>query len=231
MTGTGYKGGFLTKLFGPVSRTSGRRRSIVASANVRIASPTDTCPPVVGTSPRSPSCSAGRCSVPSTVIVAVLRMSVISTHTTPNGASPDRPASAECHVWGRALLEPGDSIELAAVDPQGEWGTVRIERGEDLGGYADAEIGPDAFIVEFFVEYSADRLPDPDQFGASDWSLRPTDPEAEHFFLVEPMTFERSPSGVRPDQSLGMYPGAIDIFSTPTEGWIAFQVQRRVADL
>ena len=146
-------------------------------------------------------------------------------------ATPTTQPSPSATLGADGLLETGDSIELAAVDPQGEWGTIRIERGEDLGGYADAEIGPDAFIIEFFVEYSADRLPDPERFGASDWSLRPTDPDAESFFVVEPVTFERFPSGVRPDRSLGNYPGAIDIFTTPTKGWIAFQVQRRAADL
>lgn len=130
-----------------------------------------------------------------------------------------------------ALLEPGDTVELAAVDPAGEWGTIRIQRGEDLGGYSDAEIGSDTFVVELFVEYDAARLPDPEQFGRPDWALRPTDPNAEHFFLVEPTTFDRYPSGVRPDPSLATYPGAIDIFSTPTDGWIAFQVQRREANL
>lgn len=130
-----------------------------------------------------------------------------------------------------ALLEPGDTVEFPAVDPQGEWGTIQIVRGEDLGGYSDAEIGSDTFVIELFVDYEAARLPDPEEFGRPDWMLQPTDAAADAFFPIGPTTFDRYPSGVRPDPSLATYPGAIDIFTTPTEGWVAFEVPRDAADL
>lgn len=155
-----------------------------------------------------------------------------SPTVTPSATAPptDEPTPGPT-LPADALLEPGDSVELAAVDPQGEWGTIRIERGEDLGGYTDAEVPDDTFIIELFIEYEADRAPDPEQFGYPDWSLRPTDPDAEHFFLVEPARFERDGQETRPASPLGVYPGAVDIFSTPTDGWIAFWVPRREANL
>jgi hypothetical protein len=132
-----------------------------------------------------------------------------------------------------ALLEPGKTVELAAVDPQGEWGTIRIERREDLGGYTDADVGADSFIIELFIDYEADRLADPEEFGLPDWSLRPTDSVggADGIFPIEPTRFDRYPTGFRPDTPLATYPGAIDIFSTPTEGNIAFEVPRDAAGL
>jgi hypothetical protein len=131
-----------------------------------------------------------------------------------------------------SLLAPGAVAEIPALDSSGQWGTIRVERGEDLGGYSDADVDREMFVIEFFVSYTADRMPDPAQFGSSDWALRPTDPNAEHFFLVEPRVFERADGfGSRPDTPLGIYPGAIDIFTTPTEGTIAFTVPRREANL
>lgn len=151
-----------------------------------------------------------------------------SATASPTDEPTDEPTPPE-----DALLEPGDSVELAAVDPQGEWGTIRVERGEDLGGYTDADVGADAFIIELFIDYEASRLPDPEEFGLPDWSLRPTDldADADGFFPIEPTTYERYPSGTRPEHALPTYPGAIDIFTTPTDGWIAFEVPRDAAGL
>jgi hypothetical protein len=131
-----------------------------------------------------------------------------------------------------SLVEPGAAIDIPAVDATGQWGTIHIERGEDLGGYADALVEPGLFVIEFFISYTAERMPDPAQFGSSDWALRAADPNAEHFFLTGPRVFERADGlGVRPDSGLVIYPGAIDIFTTPTEGTIAFAVGGREANL
>jgi hypothetical protein len=131
-----------------------------------------------------------------------------------------------------SLTQPGAVLEIPAVDDSGEWGTIRIERRQDLGGYPDVAMDPELFVIEFFVSYAPERMPDPAQFGASDWALRAADPNAEHFFLVEPSVFERTDgAGSRPDSPLGIYPGAIDIFTTPAEGTIAFDVTRREANL
>lgn len=137
--------------------------------------------------------------------------------------------------WDRpvlSLLQPGDAVSLPAIDRRGEWGTIRLERGDELGGYRDAEIPPDTFVIEVFVTYRAERMPDPAQFGASDWAVRPSDPAADAFFVREAEYWERTSGiGLRPAMSLGEYPGAVDIFSTPTEGRIAFAIPRRAAHL
>ncbi len=129
------------------------------------------------------------------------------------------------------LLKPGDTRTLDAVDPTGTWGTITIERGEDVAGYPQSEIDPELFLVELFISYAPERLPEPEQFGSPDWALRPVDPDAEHFFLVEPLDLQSGDVGLGPQPALGVYPGAIDIFSTPTEGWIVFAVPRREANL
>jgi hypothetical protein len=163
----------------------------------------------------------------------------------PSGSAPQSPsasavpsASATDAAPSLSLLRPGDVVEIPAIDATGEWGGIRIERKADIGGYSDAFIAEDPgfsgdfFAIQFFVSYTAERMPDPEQFGASDWALRPIDPNAEHFFVIQPKSFERvGGSGARPDNALPVYPGAIDIFTTPTEGTIAFAVPRREANL
>jgi hypothetical protein len=130
------------------------------------------------------------------------------------------------------LLQPGDTAELPATDDDGEWGSIRLERGEDLGGYPDAAIPGDTFVIEVFVVYDPQRVPDPAQFGRPDWAVRPADAPADRFFVIEAQEFERANGiGLRPAMPLGVWPGAADIFTTPTEGRIDFAVPRRDAEL
>lgn len=142
----------------------------------------------------------------------------VTPTASPTSSPPPSPLS---------LVQPGASVEIPAVDDSGEWGTIRIERGDDLGGYPDAAIDPELFVIEFFISYTPERTSEPAQFGSSDWALRAADPNAEHFFVIEPRLFERTDgAGSRPESALGNY-----IFSTPTEGTIAFDVPRREANL
>lgn len=132
----------------------------------------------------------------------------------------------------QSLLAPGSTAVLSATDSQGDWGTIRLERGPDLGGYRDADTPPNTFIIEVFVTYDAHRTPEPARFGASDWVVRPVDPEADGFFVADARRFERANGiGFRPELPLGEYPGAIDIFNTPTEGRVAFAVPVEAAGL
>ena len=145
-------------------------------------------------------------------------------------AAPVSPASSP--TAGDGLFAPGHAIEIAAVDGEGRWGTIRIERGDELGGYPDAPVPADVFVIEFWIEYQPQRLPEPETFGVSDWVLRPTDTDAPSFFLIEPQQWDRTlGSGTRPDDPLVQYPGAVDVLTSATDGRIAFAVPRREADL
>lgn len=157
--------------------------------------------------------------------------SVIASPTPAQSSALPSPSPTQLGRPALPLLQPGDTASLAATDSEGEWGTIRLERGDDLGGYPDAEIPPDTFLIEVFVVYEAQRMPEPPQFGTSDWAVRPSDPAADNF-LAEAREFERvNGIGLRPAMPLGIYPGAVDIFTTPTEGRIAFAISRRAADL
>jgi hypothetical protein len=127
------------------------------------------------------------------------------------------------------LTQPGNLVSMPAIDSHGQFGTIVVERGADLGGYAHALLdgapldGSDAFFTEIFVSYQLDRLPDPEQFGLSDWILR----AAEGTKIESAIEPARLFGG--PEPSLGVFPGAIDVLATPspTRGWIVFQVDRQ----
>jgi hypothetical protein len=156
-----------------------------------------------------------------------------STAPSPTASSsPSSPSPTPTARPAQALLRPGDVASLSATDSEGEWGTIRLERGDDLGGYPDAAIPPDTFVIEVFVAYEAQRVPEPPLFGTPDWAVRPTDAAADRFFVLEAQEFERANDiGLRPAMPLGVWPGAADIFTTPTEGRLAFAVPRLAADL
>jgi len=139
-------------------------------------------------------------------------------------ASADPAADAD-------LTEVGSEVTIDAVDQDGTWGSITLTRGEDIAGYPGFGI-PEHFLVQVFVDYEPSRVPEPAQFGASDWTLMPTDPAAEFFFAVGPTNEQAVEEGwPAPDPLLGQYPGAVDIMTTPTDGWIQLPVDRRVANL
>jgi hypothetical protein len=156
-----------------------------------------------------------------------------SEQPTPSATeAPSASPTASPSASQLSLVEPGAVVDIPAVDATGQWGTIHIERGEELGGYADAAVDPATFVVELLVSYTPERMPDPAEFGLSDWHLRPTDPDPEFSFLAEARLFERANGvGFRPTMPLGEYPGAVDIFTTPTEGRIAFAIPRNGAAL
>jgi hypothetical protein len=128
------------------------------------------------------------------------------------------------------LLEPGDAVTIDAVDASGAWGTINIVRGPDTGGYADNAVDPEAFIIEVFIDYTAVRHPEPEEFGRQDWALATADDRrpigALYEWVLPPNPAEWDPSR----QELGSYPGAIEIIGFPTEGMLYLQVPREAAD-
>lgn len=141
----------------------------------------------------------------------------------PPGGSPTQ-AETPSPTPTPTLLEPGDSVTIDARDPFGRWGSVTLTRGEDVGGYGDGTVPDESFVVEIHVEYTAEREPDPYVFGAPDWSL---------VVLGRiPVGEALAPGGPRELNRpvLATYPGAIDIFDTPLEGWLLLVVPRGAAD-
>lgn len=148
----------------------------------------------------------------------------------PPGGSPTEgelapPSPSPSPTPAPTLLQPGDSVTIEAVDADGRWGTVTLTRGEDVGGYGDGSVSAEAFVVEVHVAYLADESPDPPHFGAPDWTVEAASGEAPIPKLLEPRGRREAR---RP--TMGTYPGAVDIFTTPLEGWLLFEVPRDAAD-
>jgi hypothetical protein len=123
-----------------------------------------------------------------------------------------------------ALIRADDRAIVRAADAGGTWGVVTLTRGQDVGGYDDGSVGADAFVVEVHVQYEPERAPDPEMFGAADWRITAGPSRIPIGDVLEPDgRVERD----RP--SLGTYPGAIDIFTNPLEGWLLFVVPREAA--
>ena len=122
-----------------------------------------------------------------------------------------------------ALIRPDDRAITRAADSAGTWGVLTLTRGADVGGYDDGSVPADSFVIEVHVEYLAERAPDPTTFGAPDWTLTAAD--------LTPVGDILEPDGrVEQDRpSLATYPGAIDIFANPLEGWLLFVVPRDLA--
>lgn len=118
------------------------------------------------------------------------------------------------------LLVPGDEVTLDATDTDGRWGSVTLTRGEDVGGYDDGSVPPESFVIEVNVEYLAEREPTPLEFGAPDWTLVGADGQPVGDVVASGGRHEIA----RP--ALSSYPGAIDIFTNPLQGWLLFQVPR-----
>jgi hypothetical protein len=123
-----------------------------------------------------------------------------------------------------ALIRPDDSATIRATDSGGTWGILSLTRGADVGGYDDGSVPPGSFVIEVHVEYVAEREPDPETFGAPDWRLTAGANRLPIGYVLEP---DGRVERARP--SLARYPGAIDIFTTPLEGWLLFVVPREAA--
>ena len=140
--------------------------------------------------------------------------------------------AASADPW--TLIDEEATLELAAVDAEGRWGTVTVTRGPDRGGYravAHFDLDPAAtdisdmffhndpalFYVEIHIAYAADRSPVAD-VGRDDWLLIGPDGE-----FIAPI----SVSALDPELMMG--PGATDIFASPVEGRLVFAVPRDLA--
>lgn len=130
-------------------------------------------------------------------------------------AEPDRPAED--------LLNEGDTLTIDAVDSSGRWGVIVLTRGRD---YADsASTTGVGFGLQVFVEYRAERMPESAVFGADDWTVvRTNDGTPIGSRGQTPVATEPIP------EALGTYSGAVDVFTTPTEGMLYWILPAEAAD-
>lgn len=85
-------------------------------------------------------------------------------------ATPAPTLTAESEL---SLTQPGDIVRIAAMDGNGRYGTITLERGDDVAGYPPphTELFTESFFIEVRVSYELDRateLP----YGRDDWSFR-----------------------------------------------------------
>jgi hypothetical protein len=165
------------------------------------------------------------------VIAVVLLSQIPSTGPTPeplpsapaSGAlppsSPPLPSSTPQAI-GERLVEPGDVVEMPAFDGLGQWGTIRLERGQEIPadpGWSAYDQG--SILIEIHVTYTAER-PTAHTFGALDWGVRMQD-GVPGVVGLEVLPARRNPD--RPDtESLTDRESAAE--GSVTQGWIALEV-------
>lgn len=121
------------------------------------------------------------------------------------------------------LVEAGNRVAFSASGPDGEFGTITVERGEDVGGYplVPEPSSETHFFIELLVTYELDRAPEGADWGELDWSLEGTDGSAAEQLSVFPP----------PDEcgGFGQWPGAT-VPEDRYEGCIVFAIARESAD-
>jgi hypothetical protein len=106
---------------------------------------------------------------------------------------------------------------------------ITLTRGPDVGGYPNDSVSPDSFVIEVFVTYEAERMPDAAGFGVQDWAVTADDGTVigQVFEPVMPP----NPADLDPAREpLGTYPGAVDVTTTPIQGLLYFEVPREAAE-
>jgi hypothetical protein len=134
------------------------------------------------------------------------RDTTIPPTATPVPSSTIVPSSAPTvapSAESAALPDAGTATTIAALDAEGDWGTIGVQRGRDVGGYqavADIIVGgegwpftyfendPSVFYVQVSVEYRPDRQPSASaEYGLTEWRLRLPDDGT----LIHPVDDER----------------------------------------
>jgi hypothetical protein len=144
-----------------------------------------------------------------------------SSSAAPSPSASPRPAPSLPGSIGDRLLEVGDVVVMPAFDDLGEWGTIRLERGDELrpsdSAWSTYEGG--SVLIEIHVTYTAER--DTSQlFGDSDWGVRIQDeiPGVAGSDVLPGRTDPDRPVG----DSLAGQGSASE--GSVTEGWIALEV-------
>ena len=125
----------------------------------------------------------------------------------PPAPTPSVVSSVTQPAFPASLLEPGRTIEVPASDAEGEWGTIEITRGDDIGGFPYAPAADDAFLLEIHVDYQYERTPD-GEFGIDDWAVATASDRRPVGRVFEPPTPD-DPSVPIEGLSIGTFPGAM----------------------
>lgn len=132
------------------------------------------------------------------------------------------------------LTEPGDEIRIAALDGEGQFGTITIRRGEEKAGYQDFVpfTFEDVFFIELYVKYEPDRVTD-ENYGEWEFAFA-ADVDGDGFDGDEPLQrgagflgmetmpgFESAPQPILNGKRFG---------NEVLEGWLVLEVPAVAAD-
>lgn len=143
-----------------------------------------------------------------------------SAATAPAASTTEAP-SATAQEAGESLVERGEVVVMPAIDDEGQWGTIRLERGDELvpsdpewSSFDDGSV-----IIEIHVRYIAERASN-QSAGTTDWGVRMQDGIPGTIGAdILPATWNPARS---PSETLGSFQAAED--GSVMEGWIALEV-------
>lgn len=143
---------------------------------------------------------------------------------------PTEPPSPSSPLEVIAFTEPGTEATIPALDADGAWGTITVTRGADTGGYPTSAVDPGTFVVEAHVEYLVSGETGA-TVGARDWALvaasdrRPVG----HAFVPDPPD-QPWETWDRPSLPVETTTDMIAVEPRVIEGWLLFEVPRRLSD-
>lgn len=169
-------------------------------------------------------------------VAAIAATVFLVNQTTDVGPSPrpspsihDSPAPSSAEP-GIALLEPGDTVDIQALDSSNNVGTIMLTRGLDTGGYAsDPDPTGESFYVEVQFSYALDQVPTPAEWGRRDWTLEVSGGALDGL-TVGPWDVPITSPTAGPQPALASFPGATVPEPGTYSGWIVFAVPREAAD-
>ena len=147
----------------------------------------------------------------------------------PSPSVQDSPAPSSAEPGG-GILEPGDTVEIRALDSSSNVGTIMLTRGLDTGGDpSDPDPTGDSFYVEVQVAYDLTEVPSPAEWGRRDWTLQVSGGTLDGL-TVGPWDVPLTSSTAGPQPTLASFPGATVAEPGTYSGWIVFAVPRDAAD-
>lgn len=157
--------------------------------------------------------------------------------TDPTAPPTPTPAPTITPEDARVLTEPGDVVVIPALDSEGQFGTITIERGEEVAAYPDFRplaadlMAEEVFFIELHVRYDIHRPTDAGYGSAVfGWAvdgdgdgLDADDRIWQYFgaYDVDGQLLETGPRPMLPDWVAG---------SQDASGWLALELMAPAAD-